>query len=248
MFISSISRVSIVSVTQIAWFKFSLESYLLENDEWKFDTMPEIMDGKNVADFVDPDIEEKLEALEREEERLAEEGFYDEHSDLRLDSEDEREAEALEAAKQKRLESQATKKSMKNAARLPRTAGLRTLSDLSTELAKAGYDPSRIQARAELIAKVQGLKRKRAEESRMDVDEDIDSDDDVDRMDVDGEEMPMQKRTKSEKTDAVVLHSRAPRKNRQLAGLRDDQVRFQLLLTPLSPSHSSRDYSKLQEH
>jgi hypothetical protein len=38
--------------------------------------MPEIMDGKNVADFIDPDIEEKLDALEREEERLIAEGFY----------------------------------------------------------------------------------------------------------------------------------------------------------------------------
>jgi hypothetical protein len=40
------------------------------------DTMPEIMDGKNVADFIDSDIAEKLEALEREEERLQAEGFY----------------------------------------------------------------------------------------------------------------------------------------------------------------------------
>ena len=38
--------------------------------------MPEILDGKNVADFIDPDIAEKLEALEREEERLEAEGFY----------------------------------------------------------------------------------------------------------------------------------------------------------------------------
>ena len=29
------------------------------------DVMPEIMDGKNVADFVDPDIAAKLDALER---------------------------------------------------------------------------------------------------------------------------------------------------------------------------------------
>lgn len=38
--------------------------------------MPEIMDGQNVADFIDPEIAEKLEALEREEERLEAEGFY----------------------------------------------------------------------------------------------------------------------------------------------------------------------------
>ncbi|KAL5528826.1 NOG1 [Sanghuangporus sanghuang] len=198
------------------------KNYLLENDEWKLDTMPEIMDGKNITDFIDPDIEEKLEALEREEERLAEEGLYDENSDLDLDSEDEQDAEELQAARQKRLESQATKKSMKNSARLPRTAGLRTLSDLSEGLTKAGYDPSRIEARAELIAKAQSLKRKRAEESSMDIDEvEADGADEADWMDVD-DDTSIQKRAKSN-TGAVVLHNRAPRKNRLLAGLRDDQ-------------------------
>jgi nucleolar GTP-binding protein len=44
--------------------------------------MPEIMDGKNVADFIDPDIEEKLEALEREEEKLIAEGFYDSEEEM----------------------------------------------------------------------------------------------------------------------------------------------------------------------
>ena len=40
------------------------------------------MDGKNVADFIDPDILEKLEALEREEEKLAAEGFYDSEEEM----------------------------------------------------------------------------------------------------------------------------------------------------------------------
>ena len=44
--------------------------------------MPEIMDGKNIADFIDPDIEEKLEALEREEEKLTAEGFYDSEEEM----------------------------------------------------------------------------------------------------------------------------------------------------------------------
>ena len=48
------------------------ERFLLANPEWKYDVIPEIMDGKNILDFVDPDIEEKLKALEEEEnERLA---------------------------------------------------------------------------------------------------------------------------------------------------------------------------------
>lgn len=41
--------------------------YLLANDEWKEDDMPEILDGHNVYDFVDPDILQRLEELEREE-------------------------------------------------------------------------------------------------------------------------------------------------------------------------------------
>lgn len=44
--------------------------------------MPEIMDGKNIADFIDPDILEKLEALEREEEALEAQGFYDSEEDM----------------------------------------------------------------------------------------------------------------------------------------------------------------------
>jgi nucleolar GTP-binding protein len=40
------------------------------------------MDGKNIADFIDPDIAEKLEALEREEEKLQAEGFYDSEEDI----------------------------------------------------------------------------------------------------------------------------------------------------------------------
>lgn len=46
--------------------------------------MPEVQDGKNIADFIDPDIVEKLEELEREEERLEAAGFYDDEDDVRF--------------------------------------------------------------------------------------------------------------------------------------------------------------------
>jgi nucleolar GTP-binding protein len=54
-----------------------LENYLLADPEWNHDIIPEFLNGKNVADFIDPDIAERLEALEREEEKLEAEGFYD---------------------------------------------------------------------------------------------------------------------------------------------------------------------------
>ena len=48
----------------------------LENPEWKYDTMPEIMDGKNIADFIDPEIMKRLEELEEEEEYKEAKGDY----------------------------------------------------------------------------------------------------------------------------------------------------------------------------
>ena len=47
--------------------------YRLKTPEWRHDVIPEIINGHNIADFVDADIEEKLKALELEEDELAEE-------------------------------------------------------------------------------------------------------------------------------------------------------------------------------
>lgn len=53
------------------------DKYMLANPEWKYDIIPEIMDGKNIADFIDPEIEEKLRRLEEEEEQFEAAGAYD---------------------------------------------------------------------------------------------------------------------------------------------------------------------------
>ena len=46
-------------------------------DDQKYDVVPETWQGHNIADFIDPDIMEKLEALEKEEEARERAGFYD---------------------------------------------------------------------------------------------------------------------------------------------------------------------------
>jgi nucleolar GTP-binding protein len=217
----------LLSVYSVCLLTRHTEDYILANPEWKMDIMPEIMNGKNVADFIDPDIAEKLEALEREEEKLEAEGFYDSDEDI-FDSEDEREAVEAKKALGHKIHSQNVKKAMKNQSRLPRTAGLRTLSELTTELKKAGYDPSSIEARAGIIAKAQGAKRKRAE-ADMDVDmEDGEGDasegEEGDWMDVDGEEQTPNKRVKGNSGTVIAKHPRAPKSNRQLAGMRNEQV------------------------
>jgi nucleolar GTP-binding protein len=85
------------------------------------------MDGKNVADFIDTDIEEKLDALERAEERLQAEGFYDSDDDivrppLSLPSaRNNPNSRSAHHALSKKITSQSVKKAQKNHARLLRT-------------------------------------------------------------------------------------------------------------------------------
>ncbi|THH28782.1 hypothetical protein EUX98_g5405 [Antrodiella citrinella] len=198
------------------------KNYMLEDPEWKMDVIPEIMDGKNIADFIDPDILEKLEALEREEEKLQAEGFYDSEEEM-VDSEDEREAVIAKDSLQKKLVSQHNKKSMKNRAQLPRTAGLKTLDELTSGLTRAGHDPSKIKDRADKLAAAAGEKRKRQreeEEAEMDVDgegEEMDGD----WMDVDGEDGTTPSKRRKSNSGVVAKDPRGPKTNRQMAGLRD---------------------------
>lgn len=122
---------------------------------------------------------------------------------------------------------------MKHNARLPRTAGLRTLSELSASLKNAGLDPSKIEQRAVLIAKARGLERKRKRDEDMDVDEEGVSEElegegegGGDWMDVDGEEgddgrSPQKRRRSNTGTAVTSTGKHAPRTNRQTAGLRD---------------------------
>merc|ERR1711936_1275859 len=63
-------------------------------DDQKYDVIPETWQGHNIADFIDPDIMEKLEALEKEEEARERAGFYDSEES----EEDETYAEIKELA------------------------------------------------------------------------------------------------------------------------------------------------------
>jgi len=49
----------------------------LSNPDEKYDAIPEIWNGHNVADYIDPEIMEKLDQLEDEEEKLIEIGYYE---------------------------------------------------------------------------------------------------------------------------------------------------------------------------
>ena len=123
--------------------------YLLADPAWKYDKIPEIFDGKNVADYIDPDIDAKLTALEEEEERLEKEGFYQSDEDI----EDEEEEEILQKAeyireKHKLIRNEAKmRKSLKNRAIIPRKAIKKPFSQLEDHLDQLGVDTEAINLR-----------------------------------------------------------------------------------------------------
>jgi nucleolar GTP-binding protein len=78
------------------------EIYDLKDETWRFDDIPQIMNGKNMADYVDPDIDAKLEALEKEEDQIVAEleaAAMGEESESDLDSEEEAAVEAIRERK-----------------------------------------------------------------------------------------------------------------------------------------------------
>jgi nucleolar GTP-binding protein len=182
--------------------------YLLENDDWKNDIIPEMFNGKNVADFIDPEIEAKLAALEEEEEQLEASGFYQEEEDI----EDEEEVDIHEKAEYIREQQQLirnaarSKKALKNRAIMPRsTAPAKKLSEMEAHLDKLGLDSTKISERAR--SKSRG--RSRRDEG------------DVDMMDVDGtpgaRSLSVHQQNKQKAIEKAKIRARS--KNRLEAGM-----------------------------
>lgn len=130
------------------------DKYLLENEEWKNDVMPEIMDGKNVYDFLDPDIAAKLQALEEEEEKLEAEGFYDSDDDdvetfegVDVDeAADIREKAAWIRDRQKKMIVAArNRKALKNRSTMPRSKMAKSFNDMEKHMSSLGHDMSALQ-------------------------------------------------------------------------------------------------------
>lgn len=150
------------------------DQYILENDEWKHDKVPEIFEGKNVADFIDPDIDAKLAALEEEEEKLEAEGFYDSDDDIE-DAEDEeirRKANLIREKRQLIRNEAKMRKSLKNRAVIPRSALRKKLSVMEESLDILGHDTTEISARARSKSRGRSVLRSRAAtEDAMDLDD-----------------------------------------------------------------------------
>jgi nucleolar GTP-binding protein len=136
------------------------EQYLLENDEWKNDKVPEYYLGRNVPDFIDPDIDAKLEALEEEEARLEAEGFYDDEADEELEDVETADvrykAELIREKRQLIRNENRMRKSLKNRAVIPRSKKAVQLEKMEKGLEKAGYDTTKLSERARSQSKPRG--------------------------------------------------------------------------------------------
>jgi nucleolar GTP-binding protein len=150
------------------------DKYILENEEWKHDKIPEVFDGKNVHDFIDPDIESKLQALEEEEEKLEAEGYYDSDEDLEdaEDAEIRMKADLIREKRQLIRNEAKMRKSLKNRAVIPRTAKRQKLTDMEDHLDSLGLDTTTLGARARSQSRGRSQVRSRTgTEDVMDVDD-----------------------------------------------------------------------------
>ncbi|KAF2748855.1 nucleolar GTP-binding protein-like protein [Sporormia fimetaria CBS 119925] len=141
------------------------KNYILENPEWKEDRIPEVLDGKNVYDFIDPEIEEKLAALEAEEEKLEAEGFYESDEEIEDDEEAEirYKAELIREKRQLLRNEAKMRKSLKNRAVIPRSAKATKLSKMESHLESLGYDTSNLASRARSQSRGRSLARGKSE-------------------------------------------------------------------------------------
>lgn len=150
------------------------EQYDLKDPSWRFDAIPEIMDGKNISDFVDPEIMARLEALEKEEEQLVAEleaARMGEESESDLDEEEEAAVEAIRARKKKikdmKLVHQTQNKPMmphaiRGRAKDKHDSGVLDAKVIKKTMEQLGVDASKMIERGRSMERERGRKRERS--------------------------------------------------------------------------------------
>lgn len=141
------------------------KEWMLSNPDEKYDPIPEIWNGHNVYDYVDPDIEQKLNELEKEEELRENAGLYDEGMSEDEDADTKRVRELAKKIRNKRIIIQ--KKSLVNnttKSRLPRMGRRKERNEVAAreELGSLGIDTSKLEDRiASLRSRSASMQKKR---------------------------------------------------------------------------------------
>ncbi|KAL3927459.1 MAG: hypothetical protein SGBAC_013079 [Bacillariaceae sp.] len=206
------------------------EQYDLKNSDWRFDAIPEIMDGKNIADFVDPDIEKKLAELEDEEEQLLEElaaQRMGEEPDSDLDSEEEAAVAAIRDRK-KIIKNVSQANRSENKPVLPRTIrgrakdkhdrGDRNKDVVKEKMCRLGVDTSKMIARGRSLDKT----RKRGISATTD----MEMDDNSPGVEISKTQAKKQRRSRSEaaKREASISRGHSRPRDPSKVGLHSDEA------------------------
>ena len=138
------------------------ENYMLKEDEWKWDVIPEIMDGKTVADFYGEGIDEMLDLLEKEEDeriKALEAAMEDGEEFEDLTEEDKA---ALAEWRQKKgliLQSHISKHTSKPKLTRKDTASRDTVDEFESHLEEKGFESSAAISRVRAKSRDRGRQR-----------------------------------------------------------------------------------------
>lgn len=141
--------------------------YDLVNPEEKYDVVPEIWSGHNIADFIDPEIMQRLDELEREEEMREKAGLYDESSSDDDETKETRKLANKIRTKKAIIKQTSNEKRTIEKPRLPRTARKMSTTELVSQMDAVGVDVDKsdeahyARARSQSTTRREARKRKR---------------------------------------------------------------------------------------
>lgn len=207
------------------------EQYDLENDEWKFDAIPEIIDGKNIADFVDPDILKRVEALEEEEDQIVAEleaAKMNEDEDSDLDEEEEAAVMAIRAQKKiikgRKLAVKTQNKPMVPLSIRAKSTGSLEAKEIKKRMDNLGVDSSKMLERGRSREREErGRKRERSLTRKLEERRGVEDDGDIDMSDASPSKKTKKERNEERRRELSQVRSHSKSRDPSQKGLKDDK-------------------------
>jgi nucleolar GTP-binding protein len=142
------------------------EHHVLENASWKYDIAPEIINGMNVWDYVDPEIEQKLLELEHEEEEL---NAHQQPEPLIDEVEQEDQMELLNVRKRRKIIQSEAKIRVNDKIKRVRTLNV---DEVKAKLNQQGINNGKFSRRATGASDVDTDKREQRRMKKMEIESD----------------------------------------------------------------------------
>jgi len=154
------------------------EDYIVEDEEWKHDRIPEIMNGKNVFDFWNGDVEEKLDELEMEEvsrlRALDELMKDDDINQYKLTPEQQEKVKRIREKRKLLVNDSRFRKGI-DKPRIPKKYNTKnyTISDLEAHLESLGMDSSLVSGRLRSESRPRSQTRGRKREKELSTEREV---------------------------------------------------------------------------